>query len=176
MNYQVEEVQILTQSIARRLGKLPIIHSIPRRKRHPRKVQQIDENTYIAPSLKDLVIESLQNIEEEWDELPPSLAEESLTLFPGESGNSLPLTLLGSPRIEQEKPPNPPRILVMDIVGGVGGAATIARFPWLTQDASVVPRVQHDLPNILEKFLPTFDLDKKEDTLEYHINQLVLSL
>ena len=58
-NYQVKEVQRLTRSFSRWLGKLPIFLSLPRRKRHPHKVQQIEKNIYTSPSLEDLIIESM---------------------------------------------------------------------------------------------------------------------
>ena len=76
-----------------------MIHSLPRRKRHPCKVQQIDKNTCVSPFLEDLVIESLQNIEEEWNTLTPSPVEEILTLFPGDSNESPQNTPLGSPNV-----------------------------------------------------------------------------
>lgn len=57
-------------------------------KSHPHKLQQINENTSSVASLEDVVVESLRNIKEEWKKLPPSLVEEILTLFPGDSGGS----------------------------------------------------------------------------------------
>jgi hypothetical protein len=55
---------------------------------------------------------------------------------------------------------------------GVGTAIP----PWLAQDAIMVLGVQHDLSKSLKKFLPKFDLDKKEDISKDHINKFMLSL
>ena len=94
----------------------------------------------------------------------------------GESGNSPPHTPPDSPRIEQEKPPSPPQVLVMATIDGVGGVFVSARFPWIKQDVVTVPRVHQDKPKIPNKFLSKFDLDLKEDTPKDHTNKFMLSL
>jgi len=48
-----------------------------------------------------------------------------------------------------------------------------ANQPWLVHDVVVVPGEVHDMPKHLEKFLPKFDLDKK-DSIEDHIKKIML--
>ena len=52
------------------------------------------------------------------------------------------------------------------VVGGSsgGGVANSIRPPWLAQDPVAIHGVQHDLPKNMEKFLPKFDLNNKEET------------
>lgn len=88
-------------------------------------MKQLNDHTFISPSLNDLGIESLQYIEQEWDQLPLSAIEESITLFPGASGNSPPQTPPSSPRVEQEQSPSPPHIPIMANANGVGGGGGV---------------------------------------------------
>lgn len=63
----------------------------------------------------------------------------------------------------------------MDGTSGVG-ATTTMRPHWIVEDVVGVPRVKHDLLKSLEKFIPIFDLDNKEDALEDHISIFMLFL
>lgn len=66
---QEQAVKTLTQSYARSLSQLPIFHSLPpKTKRNPR-IFTLSEDTYVATSLEDIVIESLQIINTPWEEI-----------------------------------------------------------------------------------------------------------
>ena len=152
-----------------------IIQSLPRRKRHFHKVQQLDEHTSSAPSLEDLVVESLQNIEQEWDYLSLSPTEERISLFPSESGHRPPHIPPYSSRTQKDKPLSLPQIPIMvaargpriTVIGiGGGGSIAIMRPPWFPQDEVAILGVHHDLPKNLEKFLPKKYSNNKEETPE----------
>ena len=63
----------------------------------------------------------------------------------------------------------------MATFGGAGGASssatTIVRPLWISQGVVTIPGIQHDLLKSPDKFLPKFDPDMKEETLEDHVKR-----
>lgn len=62
------------------------------------------------------------------------------------------------------------------MVASSGVGVFVVGLAWLAQYVVAVPRVQHDLPKSPKKIIPKCDPEKKEDTLEDHINKFMLSL
>ena len=67
-------------------------------------------------------------------------------------------------------------MVVVDGVGasgvGVGGGDTLVRPPWLAHSCSTKDLTWFNM----DKFLPKFDWDNKEETLEIFVNRFMLSL
>jgi hypothetical protein len=96
-----------------------------------------------------------------------------MSLFLEERRNIPPHTPLASPRIQQGQTPSPHWIPIIVATGdnGVAIGASVGRFvvamrpPWLAQEAVAIPRVHHDLPKNLKKFLPMITKKKLPKTL-----------
>ena len=73
---QEQIVKRLTQAYARSLSQLPIFQSLPSTTKLKARVYHINEETSATPSLKDIVLDSLQSINSPWEEiLEDSLSE-----------------------------------------------------------------------------------------------------
>ncbi len=127
-----QPVRVLTRAYPHSLSQLPIFHSLPLTTKRKPRIFPINEETSAAPSLEDIVLESLQSINTPWEEIPEDSPSESnpwSNLDPNGENLNQHIPLLDMANIPQgggNKPPPPPRALP----------------PWLTQDAVEIPGKQ----------------------------------
>ena len=67
---QEQPVRVLTCAYACSLSQLPIFHSLPLTTKRKPRICPINDETSAAPSLEDIVLESLQSIDTPWEEIP----------------------------------------------------------------------------------------------------------
>ena len=67
---QEQPVKMLTRAYTRSLSQLPIFHSLPPTIKRKPRIYSINKETSTAPSLEDIVLESLQSIDTPWEEIP----------------------------------------------------------------------------------------------------------
>ena len=67
---QEQPVRALTRAYARSLSQLPIFHSLTLTAKRNSRIFPINEETFAAPSLEDIVLESMQSIDTPWEEIP----------------------------------------------------------------------------------------------------------
>lgn len=65
-----QPVRTLTRAYAHSLSHLPIFHSLPPKTKRKPRILTLSEDTSVATSLEDIVLESLQSIDTPWEEIP----------------------------------------------------------------------------------------------------------
>jgi len=66
---QEQLVTTLTWAYAHSLSQLPIFHSLPLTTKRKPRIFTISEETFVVPSLEDIVLESLPSIDTPWEEI-----------------------------------------------------------------------------------------------------------
>jgi len=175
---QEQPVRVLTHAYARSLSQLPIFPSLPPTAKRKPRIYHINEETFAAPSLEDIMLESLRSIDTPWEEIlkdPPSKGnpwpdlENPNEEHSGETFNQdLHIHSMANVPPPGGNPPLPPP------PGGNQPPPPLGALPpWLAQDATVASGKQHALPKNAERVLPKFD-PKWGDTADNHIHSFFL--
>jgi len=72
---------------ARSLSQLPIFHSLPPKTKRKPRIFTLSEDTSVATSLEDIVLESLQSIDTPWEEIPKDSPSKGNSLLDFENPN-----------------------------------------------------------------------------------------
>ena len=74
---QEQPLRVLTRANAHSLSQIPIFHSLPLTTKRKPRIYPINGETSTAPSLEDIVLDSLQSIDSPWEEIPEDSPSES---------------------------------------------------------------------------------------------------
>lgn len=142
----------------------------------------------MAPSLEDIVLESLQSIDTPWEEIPedplsegnpwPDLGNPNKEHLKETFNQNLPIHNMANVPPPSGNPPLPPppggNLLLLPPPGGNQPPPPLGALPpWLAQDVVAVPGQQHALPKNAERVLPKFD-PEWGDTVDNHIHSFFL--
>jgi len=78
---------VITHAYAHSLYQLPIFHSLPLIAKRKPRILPISEEASAAPSLEDIVLDSLQSIDTPWEEIPDDSPYEGNPWFDLENSN-----------------------------------------------------------------------------------------
>ena len=73
---QEQPVRVLTRAYACSISQFPFFHSLPPTTKRKTRIFTLSEETFEAPSLEDIMLESLQSIDTPWEEIPEDALSE----------------------------------------------------------------------------------------------------
>jgi len=185
-NDQVDFFRRVTREYRRAIRHIPIALEVPRRKRSEQATIPIDEEHSYVPSVDDLILDMLQEIQVPFDRIPESPRGKALADFVinnlelfietgeifGQQFDEQLLLLEVTANINRQATPD------QEVNNNMAGHIPIGNVPignqpppppprWRAGNIIVVPGQTHDLPRHLEKYITKFDLDRKNSAKEH---------